>query len=657
VSFTLNQVTRRAGGGDITRTREFAGAEISVGRGSDCDIQLQDLAVSLRHVMLRQTGASEVTIQSIGREPFEIDGKFATEAKVTIDGPHRLVLGSHTLLLAPSEKTVLIGSDPRTRDIVITVTRNETAPTAADEDEEKIFSISDSILGKRAMAWTFALLVLVVGLAWPISGFISHRNAKIHADQQWSGGPLSQAHAFLGKNCQACHVKAFVAVRDDACLACHQAGRDQAANDRVAALNRQWGGPAPANLIRDHADHHKLLLAAPLPADLGGKIEAVFRRTFNHPNDRCASCHLEHIDGKGPPPTAGARPAPMRAIPTLMTINRCADCHGKLKERVGDTALIDTPDWGHHPDFRPMITASPGPAEPRFEQVSLVGRPLENNGLTFSHQIHLNPVGGVARMAQELGPLKGYGGPLDCAACHRPNASGKGFVPIEMVRDCSSCHSLAYAKIGGELRMLPHGHPDQVIDALRNFYSGGGGANAGMPDTSRRLPGFMEDVRVALGRFTARFTTPAAVTNGVKQVFAPGGVCAECHTVQRPNDPGSLAYNIAPVYLNDHYLPRGDFNHGVPAHAKDAHGAPTCSNCHEARTSNDAREVLLPRLSACADCHGKTAKQTPTPASADCAECHSYHAPGQASPKGADQEHIATLSVPGAPGAAIQTTQ
>ena len=79
MTFTLNQVTRRAGGGDIVRTREFETGQISIGRGSDCDIQLQDLAVSLRHATMRQTGPSEVVIEALGKQPFEIDGKFAID--------------------------------------------------------------------------------------------------------------------------------------------------------------------------------------------------------------------------------------------------------------------------------------------------------------------------------------------------------------------------------------------------------------------------------------------------------------------------------------------------------------------------------------------------------------------------------------------------
>ena len=140
----------------------------------------------------------------------------------------------------------------------------------------------------------------------------------------------------------------------------------------------------------------------------------------------------------------------------------------------------------------------------------------------------------------------------------------------------------------------------------------------------------------------------------MRQVFAPGGVCAECHTVLRPTDPNSLNYGIARVYLNQRYLPWGDFDHGVPQHAKDAQGRPSCGSCHNARQTDDAREVMLPHISACADCHGKSRKQSVASASADCTECHSYHAPGEATPKGAG-EHIALLAQPAA-SVGAQTT-
>jgi hypothetical protein len=619
MSFTLNQVTRRAGGGDIVRTRRLEAAEAIIGRGADCDIRLPDLAVSLRHALLRQTAPAEVSLEAIGREPFEVDGRFVTQARLVINVEHQLVFGGHRLTLAPG---------PVAGDIAVTVT-GAASEAQGGEDEERIFSIKDRVFGKRPMAWVLGLLILAVCIAWPIAGFLIHGDARIHADQQWTSGPLSRAHAFLGQNCQACHVRAFVAVRDDACLACHRIGRDGADRRNVAAFNRQWGGPVDAVLVRDHAAHDRLLAATPTPGDVGAKVQALFRRTFGHPNDRCASCHLEHI--KGSDASSGAAPAATRAIPALVVPHTCVDCHATLTSRLADTPLRDTPDWGRHPDFRPLVTASPGPF-PRFERIALDGRPMENDGLRFSHRIHLSPGGGVARLADELGAKAGYGAPLDCAACHRPDATGRGFKPIEMVRDCSACHSLAFARINGQLLTLPHGHPDQVVAAFQRAYGGGGGAEETGP--SRPRPGWVDELRMALDRLAGRSVLSAAAANGVRTAFSPGGACAECHTVKQP-PAGSLAYDIAPVYLNQRYMPWGAFDHALPAHRRDAKGRLTCVACHAARTSDDANQVMLPRLSQCASCHGKTPAQSSTAAGSDCAECHSYHAPGQATRKDA----------------------
>ena len=56
MSFVLRQIAHRtAGGGDIVRTRTLTTEEPVIGRGADADIQLGDLAVSLRHAVLRRT--------------------------------------------------------------------------------------------------------------------------------------------------------------------------------------------------------------------------------------------------------------------------------------------------------------------------------------------------------------------------------------------------------------------------------------------------------------------------------------------------------------------------------------------------------------------------------------------------------------------------
>jgi len=57
----------------------------------------------------------------------------------------------------------------------------------------------------------------------------------------WSSGALSQAHHGLEKDCQACHVDAFVTVKDKSCLTCHEDDAQDHANPKRLLTAR--GGP------------------------------------------------------------------------------------------------------------------------------------------------------------------------------------------------------------------------------------------------------------------------------------------------------------------------------------------------------------------------------------------------------------------------------
>jgi hypothetical protein len=621
VTFAVRTITRSATGGDIVhRPRRFETDEVVIGRGSDCDIRLADLAVSLRHARMGQTAPGRVVVESIGAEPFEAAGKFTTRAELSLTDTPKLVFGSHVLILSA-------GASPEDGDVMVDVTRQESAPEGASAaNEDKIFSLGKSGLGKRPIAWTLAILALALCLAWPVAGFITHANRRIHADQQWSTGPLSRAHAFLNGKCQACHVKALVSVRDDTCLSCHRATSNPETARQVAANGQSWGGPVRIALIREHAEHQRLLRAAPLPHDFIGKVKAVFERQFNHGGDRCASCHLEHLaDTPLKGAVFGRTRAQPRAIPILRNVYSCTDCHAKLRRHLGSTTLRDTPDWRHHPEFRPLIARSPVAfSPPSFERISLVQQPIDYTGLIFSHQTHLSKSGGVARMAAGL---RFAGGALACADCHRPDKSGRGFAPVEMIRDCSSCHSLAFAPGNGAgARLLPHGHADKVVATLRSFYGEGGGSR-GPGGAGRQAPGFLAHLTMM---FSGRPAETGATAAKVRALFAPRGLCSECHTTVAPSDPGSLDYRVRPINQTERFLPWGAFDHSVPEHRRDAAGRPTCESCHKASDSANATDVMIPRIAECAACHGKTKDKSTTTAPADCAECHSFHAPGVA---------------------------
>jgi len=595
-AFHLKLITQRASGGDpIVRERDVAGPEASIGRASDNDVVLPDLSVDLQHAKMRFSGPGRVTLESVGGLPFEIDGRSTQRADLDLARQPVAAFGAYRLAFEPGENG----------GAVVTVTREE----HEDHPSPSIFSLPASLFGRRRMAWTLGAGIFLICLLVPLflSGVLSP--AKIHPDQQWSTGALTKAHAFLENDCKTCHVKNFQAVRDDACLSCHQAGADA---PKGLAKARDLGSPFQPRLAAEHAPHDKLEKGTPLPDGIGPKISTLVQRAVGHPTDRCASCHIEHT--KAGKVEAADPKVPASDKPRLVVVQDCESCHSQLKMRLGKTDLIDTPDWGKHPGFRPLVMTAPGQT-PKFQRVALATAPQERNGLIFPHRMHLDPLGGVARQAIELGKSRGYGAALECAACHRRDATSKDFAPIEMERDCGGCHSLAYTRVDGQLRNLPHGELQKVVDTLA------GRTLTGSPPTGRQRPGTIRPTAFS-----------ASGASAYRATFSRGGACYDCHTVAWAGD----TVQMAPVKLPTKYLPRGGFDHSVPEHGGPGQaktGGFKCADCHKASTSDKTADVLIPDLAKCATCHGKTTTQIAAADDADCATCHSFHAPGKATPK------------------------
>ncbi|HSC19523.1 MAG TPA: FHA domain-containing protein [Rhizomicrobium sp.] len=610
MSFILRQISRRAGGGpDIVRERPLVNAEPIIGRGADCDIPLNDLAVSLHHARLREAAMGHIVVEALGPVGLLIDGTFTRREQVSLAAVPRIVIGSHLLELCAGQPD----------EIVVTVSQIAVAEGVAAADPRSVFSLSGAI-SKRRASYALLLLILLLCLALPVYAFLHGRATdtvtRLHPDRQWSSGPLSRGHAFLEKNCNACHVRAFVSVRDSACLACHQAGLTREAALTRAQHIKTEGGLFAAAAARDHAGFLRLLRAKPDYSELRYKLSAAVALVFNHPQNRCASCHTEHIGAKGQRGRLEQATLPSSAQVHV----DCVECHSGLSQRLPDTKLGDVQSWRNHPQFRPFVTVSPGP-DVRLARMAY-SRPLfDRTGLFFSHQQHLAQDGGVTRMAQRLGPAMGYGKQLECANCH--HARGETFVPIEMKRDCSMCHSLAYAPKRGGVLMLPHGKPSQVVMALEAFYAEGGPQNAtnafGLPlPTAKATP-------VAQG-----MPQPPSelIERGVRAAFSKGGTCYGCHVILSPPNRASLLYGIGPVNLLQRYLPSGDFNHRIRQHKQDAQGRPLCTECHKAEHAERSTDLLVPRVAACRACHGRPKPLTATPAGTNCSECHAYHQPG-----------------------------
>jgi hypothetical protein len=568
--FVIRIVSHSAEGREIVREARVEGNRLTVGRGPDCDVHLTDLAVALRHVTVeRAAGRLEVRVEE--GLSVRLNGRKLTSGTIELATGGDINIASHILRFMPTPA----GAE----EVALNVERVTESEVKLDKGGDRLFSLAPVMPGKRAVAWGLVLLVLGLFLAWPVYTHYqqerrAERFARFHADRMWSSGSLSRAHAALQDDCTACHVKPFEAVRDAACVACHKS-------------------------VHDHADPFRLARARP---DLGGwaRFQLSIKERFNLPPGRCVDCHTEHEGSQRMPATAQ---------------RFCSDCHADLDSKLPDTRLADAGDFGRsHPRFRPSFIAAWNGDRPMLARAPLSARPIEESGLKFPHDMHLSGTGGVAQMARRLGARYGFGQALACKDCHDPTPDGVRFQPVDMEDDCAMCHSLAFDRVGGTLRTLRHGEPEQVVADLRDFYRGRRPPPPpSLGATARRPPGEGEAIstRIQFDRALAGLSAERAI----RSVFSRGGACYDCHQVEAPPS-GSLNFRIRPVAFPVRYMNHGWFDHRP-------HSTESCASCHAAGKSSAASDLLLPDLASCRTCHG--GERTSKPVASSCAMCHDYH--------------------------------
>ena len=598
MSFVVRQIALKSSGEEIVRRAVVESDVLIIGRDGSSGIHLADLAVDPRHASIRAIDADRLLIESIGVQPFTVNGRSATSSELEIATGAELGFGGHRITLAREADSGLPA---------FTVRRIEAVSESAEAiDIGSAYTLQKLMPGKRLSAWGFAALVLLAFLAVPIWSWATYqplalhkdarRPAGIHGDAAWSSGTLSLAHKNLGGDCQACHIQPFVAVRDNACMTCHK-----------------------EDAHRHIADGARLLRARGEPTGFAGFQRAV-ESTFNKPAGRCVDCHTEH-EG------AGAMPATQQQF--------CTTCHDGLKTRLPDTKIADAADFGTaHPRFRPMLVAGiDGEGRPQFQRAVWQEGMKESTGLKFTHAQHLSKTNGIAQMVRRRQGEFAAGDALNCQDCHQTDSGGARFKPVEMEKACQSCHSLTFDEIGGTFRTLHHGQPDQVVADLRAAFRGGMPPRpASLSGMARRIPGAAAQQSTAADYARAVRFYPMQAEEAVAQVFSKGGLCYDCHTIGRArNGEGSAAtagFTVQKPVQNGRYYSKGWFDH------KD-HRKAECVTCHvKAATSNDADAVLVPGIDGaggCRSCHvgeggAKLASaHVKEPVASGCAMCHEYH--------------------------------
>jgi hypothetical protein len=172
---------------------------------------------------------------------------------------------------------------------------------------------------------------------------------------------------------------------------------------------------------------------------------------------------------------------------------------------------------------------------------------------------------------------------------------------------------------------LPHGNPEFVSAFLHSlskqyaeFAARSGVTSAAQQSEFARQKLQRLQGRVVSGEdfekrvfFSTATSGPEArvgsVTGSTHSLY-PG--CAYCHNVT--SGPEGRAQIAKPVFF-DRWLPRAQFNHAK-------HSAANCAHCHQAATSRDTAEILLPTKATCVTCHSPAGGVNDS-----CATCHSYH--------------------------------
>ncbi|HEY2951228.1 MAG TPA: hypothetical protein VGK40_01525, partial [Verrucomicrobiae bacterium] len=230
----------------------------------------------------------------------------------------------------------------------------------------------------------------------------------------YNSGPISMQHASFANDCQKCHEFP----------------------GRLLAI-RNSSAPMDGSCLKCHPGHD-----------------------FHEPNVPhnydCVACHLEH-KGRGPmlPPD----------------VANCASCHGNQEEMEGAYQLgrtlppekfefrpskglvlfhVPRPERGYTQVFHSFATDHP---EFRVNSAGL----NESNTLKFGHKRHMD--------SQRVNLM---GRPLDCAFCHKLDASGKYNQRITFEANCRVCHALQFDETNPDLT-LPHGDASAVRAFLHSL--------------------------------------------------------------------------------------------------------------------------------------------------------------------------------------------
>lgn len=546
--------------------QELYSDTITIGRATTQDIFLSDSGIALEHARIRIKSAEQVYIETARATGIEINGHLETKAKLELWD--KIVLGGYIISVVPAEGydlSLLVEEQKKAAAPEKTAIATDVPVVASEQEPAKemprlqrlAMNLSETRLSKRRWSWSVFIFVICVFLLLPLTFSLM-------------GKPNAMLAAFLPGDRfwsagRISHVHRYFG---SSCNTCHRKPFVRVENEVCINCHRD-------TTAHTHMDK--------MPANMT-LVE----------NGRCGHCHQEHND------TLSLKPGHQ---------NLCVGCHGTLSGQAGvQTLLLNVSDFGaDHPQFRPTVFATG--AWLRMP----IGHPQlqHNTGLKFSHAVHLKSEGVDSPQGQRV---------LECADCHHPEPGGAYMLPVNMERDCQSCHQLNFDPAVPE-RTLPHGDLAQLSLFLNEFYAlqalQGGYTSADAPDSIKRRRRPNERVSKREQRDALQWARRTALK--ITREVVETRICISCHTITTASG-DAAGWSIEPVHQPLRWFPLSRFNHAK-------HDSSACTDCHAARNSDNSNDVLLPGIENCRKCHGGARAEDKY--ASTCIVCHQFHLSGK----------------------------
>ena len=549
----------------------FNGDRATIGRGTDQTIQVQDRRVPLAHSTLILS-ENKLELKAEKGQSFTLNNQ-SSRQKELVSGDLVDILG-HELRVLPSKGGLdfLIEIEIKVSDVEPLRNRFTT----------RLKQLSFPV---RALSWGMFWVILSVGVLIPSVGFFVGmdvlRDSPLPDDRQWLTGELHASHALVSNECDACHVMPFEPVRDQECLACHEN-------------------------VTQHFD----------AGLLGFQDNA-------HANGECRDCHRDH-NGPG---------GIVRYDQKL-----CADCHSELAEiGLESSELGNATDFlENHPSFKVSVLEMSPDQTWDVSRLDLSSPNLtESSNLKFPHDVHVSEEGIESFDSVVV---------LTCDNCHVAEKGGLRMTPVTMEKHCADCHQLTFDPEAPG-RVVPHGSPSDLLQQLEGYYAyeffQGNDQNlattskANAYNTERlseqrevRRPGRRRDRQVINAPMFAQTASNAMTlqakesidqrVNEAAENLFERQTCTICHEIS--SQEGDVPWRVLPVKLTDDWMPMAEFSH-------DSHLSMDCVGCHEAKTSADATDVLMPDIENCQGCHG--GEHSEDLLQSTCISCHKFHLDNQ----------------------------